>query len=118
MTCYTNIKVRISEGQKDELKKAFESNCKSTTIRLRSSDLHGDDFIVITNSKLDRLVKAYEEKRGMTIKMSKTQLSYNMKIFTGVSRIDSIPNGICFTCTRSWGFIRTGEHGSTKTNWK
>ena len=76
MTLYTNFKMRISEGQKDKLKKAFESNCESITIRLTFSDLHGDDVIAITNSQLDRLVKAYEEKKGMTIRMSKTQLAH------------------------------------------
>ena len=83
MTRYTNVKVRISEGQKDKIKKAFESNCESITIRLTFSDLHGEDVIDITNSQLDRLVKAYEEKKGMTIKMSKIQLAYNMKIEVG-----------------------------------
>ena len=72
MTNYTNVKVRISEGQKDKLKKAFEYNCKSITIRLTYSDLHGEDVIAITNSQLDRLLRAYEEKKGMTVKMSKT----------------------------------------------
>ena len=84
MTHYTNIKMRISEGQKDKLKKSFESNCKSITIRLTFSDLHGEDVVALTNSQLDRLVEAYEEKKGMTIKMSKTQLTYNMKIDGGV----------------------------------
>ena len=83
MTNYTNVKVRISEGQKDKLKKAFESNCKSVTIRLAFSDLQGEDVIAITNSQLDRLAEAYEEKKGMTIKMSKTQLAYNMKLEGG-----------------------------------
>ena len=80
MTRYTNVKMRISGGQKDKLKKAFESNCESITIRLTFSDLHGEDVIAITNSQLDRLVEAYEEKKGMPIKTSKTQLAYNMKI--------------------------------------
>ena len=74
------LKMRISEGQKDKLKKAFESNCKSITIRFTFSDLHGEDVIAITNSQLDRLVEAYEEKKGMTIKRSKIQLAYNTKI--------------------------------------
>ena len=73
MTHYTNVKVRITEGQKVKLKKAFESNCKSITIRLAFSDLHGDDVIAITKSQRDRLVKACEEKKGMTIEMTKTQ---------------------------------------------
>ena len=57
MTRYTNFKLRISEGQKDKLKKAFESNCESITIRLTFSDLHGEDVIAFTNLQLDRLVK-------------------------------------------------------------
>ena len=80
MTRYTNVKVRISEGQKDKLKKAFESNGESITIRLMFSYLRGEDVTAITNSQLDRLVEADEEKKGMTIKKSKTRLAYNMKI--------------------------------------
>ena len=80
MTHYTNVKIRISEGKKDTINKAFESNCKSITIRLTFSDLHGQDVIALINSQLDRQVEAYEEKKGMTIRMSKTQLTYNMKI--------------------------------------
>ena len=67
MTSYTNVKVLISEGQKYKLKKAFESNCESIAISLKSSDLNGEDVIAITKSQLDRLMKAYEAKKGMTI---------------------------------------------------
>ena len=80
MTGYTNVKVRISKGQKDKLKKAFDSNCESIAIRLMSFDLNGEDVIAITKSQLDRLMKAYEVSKGMTIKMSRRQLAYNMKI--------------------------------------
>ena len=118
MTRYTNVKVRISECQKDKLKKAFESNCKSITICPTFSDQHGEDAIAVTNSQLGRLVEAYEEKKGMTIKMSKNTIGVKhenrRRIFTSVSWIDSIPNTKCFTRIRSWGFIRTCEHGSTK----
>ena len=83
MTHYTNVKLRISGGQKDKLKIAFESNCMSTTIRLTFSDMHGEDVIAKANSQLDRLVEAYDEKKGMTIKMSKMQLAHNLKIEGG-----------------------------------
>ena len=83
MTHYTNVKMRISEDQKDNLKKAFQSYCKSITIRVTFSELHGEDVIALTESQLDRLVEAYEVKKGMTIKMLKTQLSHNMKIEGG-----------------------------------
>ena len=81
MTHYTNIKMRISEGQKDKIKKAFESNNKS--IRFKFSDLYGEDVIALTKSQVDRLVEAYEEKKGMTIRMSKTHGARNMKIEGG-----------------------------------
>ena len=71
------------EYWKVKLRKAFESNCESITIRLTFSDLHGEDVIAITKSQLDRLVKAYEAKKGMTITMTKTQLAHNMKIEGG-----------------------------------
>ena len=80
MAHYTNIKMRISEGQKEKIKKAFETNSKYITIRFRFSDLHGEDVIALTKSQVDRLVEAYEEKKSITIRMSKTQLAYNMKI--------------------------------------
>ena len=83
MTRYTNIKMRLSDGQNDKLKKAFESNCESVTIRFKFSYLHGEDVITLTKSQVDRLVEAYEEKKGMTIRMSKTQLDPNMKIEGG-----------------------------------
>ena len=79
MTRYTNIEMRISEGQKDKLKKAFESNCESDTIRFKFLDLHGEDVIALTNSQVDWLVEAYEEKKGITIRISKTQLAKTWK---------------------------------------
>ena len=75
MTTYTNVRVRISEGQKDKLKKAFESNCESIAIRITSSDLNGEDVIAITKSQPGRLIKTYEANKGITIKMSRRQLS-------------------------------------------
>ena len=54
--------MRISEGQKDKIKKAFESNSKSITIRFKFSDLYGADVNALTKSQVDRLVEAYEER--------------------------------------------------------
>ena len=69
MTHYTNFKMRISEGQKDKIKKTFESNSKFITIRFKFSDLYGENVIALTKSQVDRLVEAYEEKKGLTIRM-------------------------------------------------
>ena len=67
MTHYTNIKMQISEGQKDKIKKAFESNRKSITIRFKFSDVYCEEIIALTKSQVHRLVEVYEEKKGMTI---------------------------------------------------
>ena len=59
MTHCTNIKMRISEGHKDKIKTAFESNSKSITIPFKVSDLYGEDVIALTKSQVDTLVEAY-----------------------------------------------------------
>ena len=64
MTHYTHIKMRISEGQKEKIKKAFECNSKYITIRFKRSHLYGEDVIVLIKSQVDRLVEAYEEKKA------------------------------------------------------
>ena len=69
MTHYSNVKIQISEGEKDKLRNAFDTNIKSISIRLKFSDLHGEDVIALNKSQVDRLVEAYEEKKGMTIRM-------------------------------------------------
>ena len=64
-------------------------------------------------------MKAYEAKKGMTIKMSKTnglQHENRRRIFTYTGWIDPILNGNCFTNFRSWSLIRTGNYGCSKTN--
>ena len=75
--------MRISEGQKEKNKKAFESNGKYIAIRFMCSNLYGEDVIALTKSQVDELVEAREEKRGLTIRMSKTQLAHNAKIEGG-----------------------------------
>ena len=83
MTHYTNIKLHISERQKDKIKKAFETNSKYITIRFECSDLYDGDVVALTKSQVDRVVEACEEKRGLTIRISKTQLAHNAKIEGG-----------------------------------
>ena len=75
--------MRISEGQKDKIKKEIESNSKFITIRFGYTELYEEDVIALTKSQVDRLVKACEEKKGLTIRISKTQLAHNAKIEGG-----------------------------------
>ena len=64
MTRFTNVKVRISEGQKYKLQKAFERNSKSITIRHTFLDQRGEDVIALTNSELDRLVVHMKKRKA------------------------------------------------------
>ena len=52
--------MRITDGQKDKIKKPLESNSKSITIRFKCAYLYGEDVIALTKSQVDRLVEAYE----------------------------------------------------------
>ena len=54
----------ISEGQKDKIRKEFESNSKSITIRFKISYLHGEDVIVLTKSQVDRLVEHMKKRKA------------------------------------------------------
>ena len=83
MTHYTNIKMPVSEGQKEKIMKAFETNSKYITIRFGLTYLYGEGVIALTKSQVDRLVEAYEERKGLKIRMSKTQLTHNGKIEGG-----------------------------------
>ena len=56
------------------------------------------------------------------MKMTITQLAHNMKIEGGFSsalaRLIPLPTGTSLPALGVCAFIRTGEHGSTETNWK
>jgi hypothetical protein len=80
---YINVKVRISEGQKQKLRKALQSGSDSISIRLTHEDLTGQDVIALTQAQINKLAEAYQNTKGLTIKMSKTQLAHNMKIEGG-----------------------------------
>ena len=70
--------MRISGGPKKSTRKHL-----NLIASLKFSDLHGEDVIPLSNSQLDRLVKAYEEKKGITIRMLNTKLAHKIKIEGG-----------------------------------
>ena len=44
MTKYINVKVNISEAQKEKLQHAVEAGCPTVSIRLSHKDLQGNDI--------------------------------------------------------------------------
>ena len=90
MTRYINTKVNILEGQKEKLQHAIKANCSTVSIRLGHEDLKGNDIIAVTESQAKKLAKAYENGKGITIRMSSRQLKHNTKVeggFPSFSRI-------------------------------
>ena len=79
MTQYINVKVKISEGQKEKLQHALKANCPTISIRLNHEDLKGNDIIAITKSQAKKMTKAYEDGKGITIRMTSKQIKHNMK---------------------------------------
>ena len=83
MTRYINVKVNISKGQKEKLQHVIKANCSAVSIRLGHEDLQGNDILAVTNSQANKLAKAHENGKGITIRMSSNQLKHITKIDGG-----------------------------------
>ena len=79
---YTDVNVNISDSQKQKVKKTLAAGTQFS-LRLSHEDLVGSDVIAVTQSQLNRLKKAHEAGKGVTIKMSKSQVAHNMKVQGG-----------------------------------
>jgi len=79
---YTNVPVNISENQQQKLKHAVDTK-SPVSIRLGYKDLCGSDVLASTNSQVNRMTKAYENGKGITIEMSRRQVVHNVKIEGG-----------------------------------
>ena len=83
MTRYTSVKVNILEGQKEKLQHAIKAGCPAVSIRLGHEDLQGNNILAVTGSQAKKLAKAHENGKGITIRMSSSQLKHNKKIEGG-----------------------------------
>ena len=79
MAQYVNVKVKISEWQKEKLQHALKANCPTVTIRLDHEDLNGNDILAVTKSQ-ENLAKAHEDGK---VRMTSKQLKHNMKVEGG-----------------------------------
>ena len=79
---YTDVNVNISDSQKQKVKKELAA-VTQLSLRLSHEDLVGNDVIAVTQSQLNRLKKAHQAGKGVTIKMSKSQVAHNMKVQGG-----------------------------------
>ena len=80
---YQEIKLSISDYQKEKIKEAIQAK-SPVSIRLSFEDLqNGSDVIAVTERQLGQISKAIQLKKGLVLKMSKTQVNHNMKVEGG-----------------------------------
>ena len=72
MTTYHPYKVNLSKGQKDKLRKAFQSKTP-VTLRLKKTQLSGNDELMLSSNQIKRIQKAASQGKGAEIKVSKSQ---------------------------------------------
>ena len=63
MTRYVNVRVNISEGQKEKLQHTIKASCLAVSIHLGHEDLEAK-----------MLAKAHENGKGRTIRMTSKQI--------------------------------------------
>ena len=57
------MKLNISKGQKDKIRKALQEGESTITLRFDPQDLHGDDFIALTKTQINKLTIAQLQKQ-------------------------------------------------------
>ena len=73
MTQLYQINVKLSENQKKNIADAYKKR-ETVVIRLTNDSLHGNDTLNVPATVKKRLEKNRKEKKGMEIKLSKTNI--------------------------------------------
>ena len=79
MTQYKNANVNLMENQIQKLRNSINANCAATSIKLGRNDLEGEHALKLTNSQFNKLQRAKEQGKGITIRMNSKQLKHNLK---------------------------------------
>ena len=73
MTTYFEYGVNLSDKQKRSLVEAMNKRTP-LTLRLKNSNLTGNDELMLTKTQLNRIQKSLADGTGADIKISKTQI--------------------------------------------
>ena len=65
------------------LQHSVKTGCASTSLRLGKDDLKGKHKLALTNAQINKLNKAKEQGKGITIRMSSKQLKHDIKVEGG-----------------------------------
>ena len=95
MTTYIEYKVKLTDGQKSKLASAIR-NKTQRTLRLKHSQLHGSDELMLTRRQLSKIKKSLANGTGTDIKISKTQIRQSVKHGETYSRVSRLLERECF----------------------
>jgi len=73
MSQLLKISVRLSQGQKQKLARAYRNN-EGVTIRLLKNALSGSDVLMVPNNTVKKLAKHRNAGKGMEITISKNNI--------------------------------------------
>lgn len=73
MTNYYLHGVKLSEGQRMKLAKAYNNN-SAITIRLAKNELTRPDELTLTKTQINKIQKAMKSGNGVDVTISKTQI--------------------------------------------
>ena len=95
MTTYIEYKVKLTDGQKSKLASVIR-NKTQRTLRLKHSQLHGSDELMLTRRQLSKIKKSLANGTGTDIKISKTQIRQSVKHGETYSRVSRLLERECF----------------------
>ena len=75
---YLQHGVKLTDGQKQKLARAYKNN-EAITIRLSNSQLTGPDEMMLTKTQINRIRKAKANGLGLDLKISKSQIRKAVK---------------------------------------
>ena len=72
-TTYHPFKIALTNGQKQNLQKAFAEK-SAVILRVKPEQTGREDELLLTSTQINRMKKAESEKKGADLKMNKTQV--------------------------------------------
>ena len=78
MSRYTPVNVSLTDAQKNKIASAYKKKCP-TSLKLSISEMDGDDTMFLTQAQINRMEKAKADNRGLTLKLSASQVRAQAK---------------------------------------
>ena len=96
MTTYFEYGVTLTDNQKRSLASAI-NNKTPLTLRIKNSNLKGNDELMLTKTQLGRIQKSLANGTGVDLKISKTQIRKVAKqggnLFTSLASLGALATG-------------------------